>query len=234
MRGEANLDAAQLNKYHLPAIDNAAICTISAVAGHHTVIDSIHASFDGAMDNAKKLDVLFGGTGKWAQYLTEGAVGIGPHDFTMPRGLYTGTLNEEVLVQLAAPSNGAKGSLSITYRTVPNEPNLDAVELNKVHAPTANTAAVCTIAAVADQYWCIDSIHAGFTGAPAAVKKLNVTINAVEVWAVDIGAALNSCGPHEFLFPRGLYSGALNQAVVVTLEASGDAGESGIVAVTYR
>ncbi len=234
MYGEPNLDAVELNKVHAPVADTAAVCTIVAVADHHTVIDSIHVGFDGAMDDAKKLNVTFGGTEKWAQYLSEGSVGIGPHDFTMPRGLYTGTLNEEVIVTLAAPSNGAKGSASVTYRTVFGPPNPDAVELNKVHVPAANTAAICTIPVDASQYWAIDSIHAGFTGAPAAVKKLNMTINAVEVWAVDIGAHIDSCGPHEFLFPRGLYSGVVNQEVIVTLAASGDAGESGIVSVTYR
>lgn len=112
-------------------------------------------------------------------------------------------------------------------------PNVAATELNDYHAPNSDTAAVVTIAANAEHFWAIDSIHFGYNGLPDGAKTLIVTINSVEVHREYIPADIDTAGPHETLFPGGLYTGAKNQEAKITL-AAGGTGISGAVNVTYR
>lgn len=107
--------------------------------------------------------------------------------------------------------------------------NPAAVENNARHSPVANTAAVVTLAADTEAYHVIDSIHASFDAAPAAAKKINVTFGGVEKWGQEVAVQ----GTWEFLFPRGLYTGTKNEAVVITLAAD-TGGASGRMNVSYR
>ncbi len=111
----------------------------------------------------------------------------------------------------------------------------DAIERNGTHVPAANTAAVVTVAADADHFWVLDSIHFGYDGLPAAAKTLVVTIDGTAKLTVYVPADIDTAGPHEILFPRGFYIGPKNknEALVVTLLAGG-AGISGSVNITYR
>ena len=106
----------QLNGYHAPNADTAAIVTIPAIADGYHVIDSIDAGFDSAPAAAKKLNVTFGGVEKWAIDIPANIGACKPPPFTFPRGLYTGTDNEEVIVTLAADNGGAKGKVAVGYR----------------------------------------------------------------------------------------------------------------------
>jgi hypothetical protein len=111
----------------------------------------------------------------------------------------------------------------------------DAVELNDFHAPAADTAAVVTVAAVAREFWVLDSIHYGYDRAPGAARTLTVTIGGVTKHTEYIPADIDRAGPHEVIFDKGLYVGEnnKNEALVVTLEAD-DGGASGSVNITYR
>lgn len=106
------------------------------------------------------------------------------------------------------------------------KPNTGAQPTFRSNFPAADTAAVITVDADADHIHVLHWIHAGFDLAPLAAAKLNVTINAVEVWAVDIPANLANAGPHEFQFPDGLFGSNKNEAMVITL-ATGGAGKTG-------
>lgn len=95
-----------------------------------------------------------------------------------------------------------------------------------VHEPSANTAAVVTLAApgsgsknvIGALYWSYDAAPTG--------GSLAVTEDGEQVFKVDITAA----GPGFLPFYGGLGSDAENVAMVVTLAAGGD-GISGIVNV---
>jgi hypothetical protein len=111
----------------------------------------------------------------------------------------------------------------------------DAVELNKTHAPAADTAAVATVDAVASDFWVLDSIHFGYDKAPGDVETLVVTIGGVTVFTLYIPNDIDVAGPHEVLFPKGLYVGVnnKNEALVVTLSAATGTCK-GSVNITYR
>jgi len=111
--------------------------------------------------------------------------------------------------------------------------DIGAIQKNAYHAPVADTAAVVTIAAVANQFHVVDSIHFGFDVATDAAKNLLITFGGTTKFSIDIPLAVTNVGPHEMVFPRGLYTKTLNEAVVVTLSADG-AGAIGKVNVTYR
>jgi hypothetical protein len=114
--------------------------------------------------------------------------------------------------------------------------NEDAVELNDFHAPNADTAAVVTIVADAAQFWVLDSIHFGYDKAPGAIETLVVTFGGVTVFTLYIPASdIAVAGPHEVLFPHGLYVGPdnKNEELKVTLSAS-TATTKGAVNITYR
>lgn len=110
-----------------------------------------------------------------------------------------------------------------------------AVELNSFHAPAADTAAVVTIAADADEFWALDSIHYGYDKAPGGVETLVVTIGGVVKHTGYVPNDINNAGPHEALFPGGLYVGPKNknEALVVTLSAATGTCK-GVVNITYR
>jgi len=97
--------------------------------------------------------------------------------------------------------------------------------LPKSHYPTGNTAAVITIAAVADQRIIIDSIQWSYSGAPTG-GRLSITDGGVTIFDIDITAA----GPGGFglTLPAsgGLKSPAAGSAIVITL-AAGGAGVTG-------
>ncbi len=110
--------------------------------------------------------------------------------------------------------------------------NIDAVELNalKINA-AADTDAVITIAAVADEYWVIDSVHCSYKLGTGTTGKLTIAFGGTTKHEEDI----TSNGVYERLFPRGLYVGLnnLNEACVITL-AAGGTSVVGKVNVTYR
>lgn len=97
-------------------------------------------------------------------------------------------------------------------------------------APGAATAAVCTHAADAENFWCIDWIRWSYDGTPTG-GKITVAIGGVTVEEFDI----TSGGPGIMRYKGPLYDPAqtLNQAVVVTL-ASGGGSVTGKLLVRGR
>lgn len=110
-----------------------------------------------------------------------------------------------------------------------------AVELNGTDAPAADTAAVCTVDADASQFWVLDSIHFGYDKDPGAAKTLTVVFGSTTYFTLYIPNDIDVAGPHEVLFPGGLYVGPANkdEALVVTLSAATGTCK-GSVNITYR
>jgi len=106
-------------------------------------------------------------------------------------------------------------------------PNIEALQKNSLHVPSAATAAIVTLAAVAGEIHVIDQITWSYSAAPTG-GRLTVAINSVTVLDIDI----TSAGPGSIQFTRGLH-GIDNQAVVVTL-ASGAGSVAGKVNVQHR
>lgn len=107
------------------------------------------------------------------------------------------------------------------------EPNPLVRQRLAVDAPAANTSAVVTLAADANEEWVIHTVSCSYDAAPTAGQ---VTIAlAADTIVLDITAT----GPNHFEFPIGLRCGAKNTAVTVTLKAAG-VGVVGSLAVTYR
>jgi len=85
------------------------------------------------------------------------------------------------------------------------------------HQPSANTAAVVTLAADSEQCHVITAIEFGYDATPTS-GTLTVTAGGTTIFKVPVVSA----GPGRIGFPEGLHSdAALNQAVVVTLAAGG-------------
>lgn len=85
-----------------------------------------------------------------------------------------------------------------------------------LHAPAANTAAIITLAAVADKRHHIAQIIYSYSGAPAG-GRLSITDGGVTVFDQDITSG-GSLGPLQFSNPLRF---AVNSAVVITLAAGG-------------
>jgi len=90
------------------------------------------------------------------------------------------------------------------------------------HAPAANTAAVVTLAGVANQRNVISQIDCSYSVATATAASLTVTNiadqnGAAASWVVALPLVV---GTYQFLFPNYLI-GVEGAAVVVTLEAGG-------------
>lgn len=79
--------------------------------------------------------------------------------------------------------------------------------------------------ALADEFHVLWSIVCGYYGAPTA-GSLKVEFGGVIKWQVDLPTA----GPFRVKFPRGLYTGTKNEAMVVTL-ADGQEGKD--LNITY-
>jgi hypothetical protein len=96
------------------------------------------------------------------------------------------------------------------------------------HAPAANTAATKNIAAATGETWVLHWLHFSYDGVPAAVKTASVVIGGTYKWQVDITTA----GVWTIEFPGGLY-GSANEALVVTLPASGSGSVKGKINIKY-
>lgn len=88
--------------------------------------------------------------------------------------------------------------------------------LDASHRPTADTAAVITLAASSGFHHVIHGVQWSYTGTAPSSGKLTITVNAAIKWEVDITAL----GPGGFTFT---IAGGNNQAVVLTLAAGGAA-----------
>lgn len=113
MQALANSAAAQKTGFVNGTANADATITIAAVADEFHVIDSIHLSVDGAVTTGEFL-VKFAGSRKLQLHTRTAAAGI--FEFLFPRGLYTGTVNEEVLVVSEALGAGISAMISVTYR----------------------------------------------------------------------------------------------------------------------
>lgn len=118
----------------------------------------------------------------------------------------------------------------------------DAIQLNDTHAPAADTAAIVTIAADADQFWVLSSIHYGYDKAPGGAETLTVAFGGVTKFTAYIPNDIKAAGPHPILLPEGgLFNpsttapneGVKNEAMVVTLSAATGTCK-GSVNITYR
>ena len=107
-------------------------------------------------------------------------------------------------------------------------PNRDAVEKNGYDTAATGSDAVITLAAEAENFHVIDSIHCSY--AVATTGKLTIAFGSgpTTVWEVDIATA----GLREFLFPKGLTNGQTkNEQCVITLL---DGSQTKHLTVTYR
>lgn len=107
-------------------------------------------------------------------------------------------------------------------------PNRDATEKNSTATAASGADAVVTLAAEAENFHVIDSIHCSY--AAAATGKLTIAFGSgpTIVWEVDISTA----GLREFLFPKGLTNAqAKNEQCVITLL---DGSQTKYLNVTYR
>lgn len=119
MKGLANSEVVYQNTYHSPAVNTDAVGTISAVANEAWVLDWITFGYDVANVAAESLVVTFGGTTKFEVDIPlNGTLNepiTFPHHIEFSKGLYTGTLNEEVLVTLSAAGAAVKGKVNVGY-----------------------------------------------------------------------------------------------------------------------
>lgn len=86
--------------------------------------------------------------------------------------------------------------------------------LNASHLPSAATAAVVTLPAVANAKNCIGKVYWSYDAAPAAGAKLTITGSGI-TFEISITAA----GPGAFTM--GPYVGVVNTPVVATLSSGG-------------
>lgn len=110
-------------------------------------------------------------------------------------------------------------------------PDLTSTVLHKTHTPAASTAAVATIAAVAEQTWVVRKVWCSFgVTVPTSEVTLVIEINSAVVFTAYLAKAL---GVTEFDFSEGLY-GAVNQAVVCTILDPTDATCIASIDVLYQ
>lgn len=83
------------------------------------------------------------------------------------------------------------------------------------HIPSANTAAVVTLAATTNRQHVVHGVQWSYSVDPTG-GKLTITVNGSTVWEVDV----TSSGPGGFSCE---IPGGTNQAIVVTLAAGGGA-----------
>lgn len=107
-------------------------------------------------------------------------------------------------------------------------PGLGAVATPYKHFPNADTAAVITIAADAEQFHVVDAVQWSFDRTPAAARSLTIAFDGTAEFHIEI----TSAGPGFFKFPGGLYTGR-GEACVITLEAD-DAGAIGKINAQVR
>jgi len=112
-----DISAVQKNGGKFDAAANAITnVTLAAIADEFHVIDSVHFGYDQVTSKADSLTVWFGGVLKHIVQIAADVAGAGPHEIHFSGGLYTGTLNEAVIVQLSAGGPGVTGKLNFTYR----------------------------------------------------------------------------------------------------------------------
>lgn len=93
---------------------------------------------------------------------------------------------------------------------------------------SANTAAVITIAANADEFWVLDHLTFSADSDPAANTTLTIAIGSTTVWKHFITAG--GVGPIPL---GGLATGVKNEAVTITASAAG-ASKKINLSVIYR
>jgi hypothetical protein len=118
------------------------------------------------------------------------------------------------------------------------KPEAEATTLFDSHHPAADTAAVVTVPAAANEVWVLDRIDWSYEKPSSTKEELKVEINSVKVWAIDIALVANANGlvRGNVDFRQGgkggLY-GAKNQELKVTLSA-GAGTVIGKVNILYR
>lgn len=96
---------------------------------------------------------------------------------------------------------------------------------NKRNAPSADTVAVVTLTAIADERHVIRKITCSYRGGTPTGAGLTVTIGGTTVWGVDLPLVDNE-RPYDIDFPFGLYDSSdagVNSEVVVTATDPGTA-----------
>lgn len=102
-------------------------------------------------------------------------------------------------------------------------PNTTVVQKHKTHAPAADTEAIATVAAVADNangqptIHVLRWIHFSYDKAPGGIETLIVEIDSSTVWQIDIP---NAVIVRFIPFGKGLYSVTGNEELKVTLSAA--------------
>ncbi len=130
MKGEFNRLATVLNKAQGGTDGATVTLTIEANAEQYWVPMKVFLShtastatdFDNLKDNVIVL-IAFGGSTKWTTHLHPGNGGTsslefenGPWEFDLSPGLYTGTLDEEVIISSTQFGTGISGILTALYQ----------------------------------------------------------------------------------------------------------------------
>jgi hypothetical protein len=115
MRGPANKRAVELNAFDVGDNEIADV-TIAASAGEYWVLDSIQYGYSQAPSTRGFLVVSFADVTKMGLYVPVSIGAAGPHTIRFPKGFYTGTKNEKLIVSLSGGGAGTFGVVNITYR----------------------------------------------------------------------------------------------------------------------
>lgn len=87
------------------------------------------------------------------------------------------------------------------------------------HAPAADTAAVVTLTAIADERHIIKQIDVSYRGGVPTGAGITVAVGGTTVYAIDLPLAQET---YQLFFPEGIF-GDLNAEVVVTATDPGTA-----------
>ena len=100
--------------------------------------------------------------------------------------------------------------------------NKTAVSKNATVVGTSGAATTLTIAAIADEFHCLDSLQWSYSTVTDAVETLVITCGGT-IFTMEIAnSAAGTEAPlsGSYVFPHGLYSTTVNQDMVIVLRDS--------------
>lgn len=110
--------------------------------------------------------------------------------------------------------------------------NLVAKLVTASHFPAANNAAIVTIAAAADQCWCIRRITFSYSQAQTG-GRLTVVAGSTTLLDIDLDSTVTRNGKLDYSSDNVLTNNTVNEIVTVTL-AAGGASVVGKLTVQYQ
>lgn len=195
--------------------------TVTPSANQRIVVIGATAGYKGNGDGWCHFQ--YGSTDLFHGYI----VGPNPLKLCTGEGLYQ-NVGASLVLSIGPGGLGICGYLSLEYYIVYRGPDKRWVSTPQCHVPAANTEATLTLAAATGVTHVLTTLLASYDGAPAAAKELSVTVGATKRFSTWISAA----GAYPFTFEEGLYGAATgNEAMVISLPASGDAGVKGSISI---